>query len=172
MTSGVIPRQLAGGSAPGSLYRSSELNHLRGEDLDRCAELGIRVVFDLRTAAEHTAEPDVVPERTEQVVCDVLKDWQGAAPAQLPRVIPDPALAERMLGEGRAIQLFERGYRGIVSLPSALGAYREFFGRIARDAQRPALFHRTTGKDRTGWAAAATLLCSGSRRTTCCTSTS
>jgi protein-tyrosine phosphatase len=48
-----------------------------------------------------------------------------------------------------------------VSLPSALSAYREFFSRIAQDAQRPALFHCTTGKDRTGWAAAATLLLLG-----------
>jgi protein-tyrosine phosphatase len=48
-----------------------------------------------------------------------------------------------------------------VSLPSALSAYREFFSTIARDAQRPALFHCTTGKDRTGWPAAATLLLLG-----------
>jgi protein-tyrosine phosphatase len=142
----------------GQLYRSTELNHLQGEDLERFAELGIRTVFDLRTEAERAAEPDVVPEGTEQVVCDVLKDSQGAAPALLGKVLADPAYAERMLGGGKAVQLFEGGYREIVSLPSALSAYREFFSRIAEDAQRPALFHCTTGKDRTGWAAAATLL--------------
>ena len=142
----------------GQLYRSTELNHLEGEDLQRFAELGIRTVFDLRTAPERTAEPDVVPQGTEQVVCDVLKDSQGGAPAQLLKVLSDPALAEQMLGGRKAVQLFERGYREVVSLLSALGAYREFFTRIARDAQRPALFHCTTGKDRTGWAAAATLL--------------
>jgi protein-tyrosine phosphatase len=145
----------------GQLFRSTELNHLHGEDLDQFAELGIRVVFDLRTAAERAAEPDVVPEGTEQVVCDVLKDSQGAAPTQLLRLLSDPALAEQMLGGEKAIQLFERGYREIVSLPSALRAYREFFGQIAQDVHRPALFHCTTGKDRTGWAAAATLLLLG-----------
>jgi protein-tyrosine phosphatase len=143
------------------LYRSTELNHLQGEDLDRFAELQIHVVFDLRTAAERAAEPDVVPEGTEQVVCDVLKDSQSAAPAQVLRVLSDPALAEQMLGGGKAVQLFERGYREIVSLPSAPHAYRELFVKIARDAHRPALFHCTTGKDRTGWAAAATLLLLG-----------
>ena len=66
-----------------------------------------------------------------------------------------------MLGAGKAVQMFERGYREIVSLPSALGAYREFFTAIAQDADRPALFHCTTGKDRTGWAAAATPLLLG-----------
>ena len=65
----------------GLLYRSVELNHLQGEDLDAFAALGIRAVFDLRTAAERSAEPDVVPEGAELIVCDVLKDSQGAAGA-------------------------------------------------------------------------------------------
>jgi len=145
----------------GQLYRSTELNHLKGDDLASFAGLGIRVVFDLRTAPERDAEPDVVPDGTEQVVCDVLKDSQGAAPALLGKVLSDPAFAEQMLGGGKAVQLFEGGYREIVGLPSALSAYREFFTRIADDAGRPALFHCTTGKDRTGWAAAATLLLLG-----------
>ena len=143
------------------LYRSTDLNHLQGEDLVAFADLGISAVFDMRTAAEREAEPDVVPEGTEQIVCDVLKDSQSAAPAQLHKVLSDPALAEQMLGGGKAVQMFERGYREIVSLPSALSAYREFFTSIAQDAHRPALFHCTTGKDRTGWAAAATLLLLG-----------
>jgi len=154
---------LAGGGRvrTGQLYRSVELNHLQGQDLEQFAKLGIRTVFDLRTAAERSAEPDLVPEGTEQLVCDVLADSQGAAPAQILKVLADPALAEQMLGDGKAVALFERGYREIVSLPSALSAYREFFTKIAQDTHRPALFHCTTGKDRTGWAAAATLLLLG-----------
>jgi protein-tyrosine phosphatase len=145
----------------GLLYRSVELNHLQDEDLETFGALGIRTVFDLRTAAERSAEPDVVPEGTELVVCDVLKDSRTAAPAALMKVLSDPTLAEQMLGDGKAVQLFENGYRQIVSLPSALAAYRAFFTDIAEDAHRPALFHCTTGKDRTGWAAAATLLLLG-----------
>jgi protein-tyrosine phosphatase len=145
----------------GQLYRSVELNHLQGEDLEQFAKLGIRTVFDLRTAAERSVEPDVVPDGTELVICDVLADSQSAASAQLLKVLADPALAEQMLGAGKAVALFERGYREIISLPSALSAYREFFTKIANDAHRPALFHCTTGKDRTGWAAAATLLLLG-----------
>jgi protein-tyrosine phosphatase len=145
----------------GLLYRSVELNHLQDEDLEAFADLGIRTVFDFRTAAERSAEPDVVPEGTVLVVCDVLKDSQTAAPAELMKVLSDPSLAEQMLGDGKAVQLFEKGYRQIVSLPSALAAYRAFFTDIAEDAHRPALFHCTTGKDRTGWAAAATLLLLG-----------
>ncbi len=154
---------VAGGGSvrTGQPYRSVELNHLQGADLKQFAKLGIRTVFDLRTEAERAAEPDVVPEGIEQVVCDVMADSQSAAPAQLLTVLADPALAESMFGEGKAVGLFERGYREIISLPSAIAAYHEFFSKIAQDAHRPALFHCTTGKDRTGWAAAATLLLLG-----------
>jgi len=146
----------------GLLYRSVELNHLHGDDdMDAFAELGIRTVFDMRTAAERSAEPDVVPEGTELVVCDVLKDSKSAAPAALMKVLSDPALAEQTHGDGKAVQMFEKGYREIVSLPSALAAYQTFFVDIAKEEHRPALFHCTTGKDRTGWAAAATLLLLG-----------
>lgn len=158
---GGYPTAGGGRVRTGQLYRSTELNHLAGEDLDRFAALGVRVVFDLRTAAEREAEPDVVPPGTEQVVCDVLADAQDAAPAQLLKAVADPVAAEQMLGEGRASRLFEHGYREIVGLPSALRAYRAFFTAIAQDTGRPALFHCTTGKDRTGWAAAATLLLLG-----------
>jgi protein-tyrosine phosphatase len=54
-----------------------------------------------------------------------------------------------------------RATRQIVSLPSALAAYRTFFTSISEQAHRPALFHCTTGKDRTGWGAAAILLLLG-----------
>ena len=145
----------------GQLYRSVELDHLGGEDLDSFTRLGIRTIYDLRTEAERQAQPDVVPEGVEQVHCDVLKDSPGAGPAQLMKVLSDPSEAEQMLGGGKSLKLFETGYREIVSLPSALNAYRAFFTGIAQDERRPALFHCTTGKDRTGWAAAATLLLLG-----------
>ena len=142
----------------GQLYRSVELNHLHGDDLRSMEALGIRTVFDLRTEDERKAQPDVVPAGAEEVVCDVLAGDKQTAPAQLYQVLGDPVAAGKMLGGGKAVALFEHGYRQTVGLPSALTAYRTFFETIARDARRPALFHCTTGKDRTGWAAASTLL--------------
>ena len=41
---------------PGLVYRSAELSRLHGEDLAAFADLGIRKVFDLRTAAETARE--------------------------------------------------------------------------------------------------------------------
>ena len=141
----------------GLVYRSTELDKLQGDDMDAFAKLGIRTVFDLRIESERTAQPDRVPEGTEEVVCDVLADSKDSAPAQLPRVLSDPSAAEELLGGGKAVAMFEKGYREIVGLPSALTAYRRFFTDLASEEHRPALFHCTTGKDRTGWAAATLL---------------
>ena len=160
---GGYPTEGGGQVRTGQLYRSVELDHLKGqdEDLARFAALGIRTVFDLRTAPERESAPDVVPDGTEQVVCDVLKDSQNAAPAVLGKVLSDPSYAEQLLGGGKVVELFRTGYREIVNLPSALSSYRTFFNTIIEDGRRPAHFHCTTGKDRTGWAAAATLMILG-----------
>jgi protein-tyrosine phosphatase len=160
---GGYPTEEGGQVRTGQLYRSVELDHLEGqdEDLESFVRLGVRTVFDLRTAAEREAAPDVVLDGTEQVVCDVLKDSQNLAPAVLGKVLSDPSFARQLLGDGKAVELFETAYREIVTLPSALSAYRAFFNAIIEDGRRPALFHCTTGKDRTGWAAAATLMVLG-----------
>jgi protein-tyrosine phosphatase len=145
----------------GVLYRSAEPDKLAGADLEAFAGLGVRSVYDLRTESERAAQPDQLPPGTEHVVLDVLEDSANAAPAQLLKVLSDPKGAEEMLGGGKAVALFERGYREIVSLPSARAAYRRLFSELAEEEHRPALFHCTTGKDRTGWAAAAILLLLG-----------
>jgi protein-tyrosine phosphatase len=145
----------------GLLYRSTELDKLAGADMAAFAGLGIRSVYDLRTEAERTAQPDRLPPGTEYVVVDVLKDSVNAAPAQLFKVLADPQAAEEMLGGGKGLALFESGYREIFSLPSARAAYHRLFGDLTREEHRPALVHCTTGKDRTGWAAASLLMLLG-----------
>ena len=141
----------------GVLYRSTELGHLSDADLSAVQALGLRTVVDLRTAAERDASPDRPVPRANEVVLDVLADSADAAPAQLLPLLNDPTAAKKALGGGRAVALFEGGYREFVSLPSGLASYRSFFGLLAQAEQLPLLFHCTTGKDRTGWAAAATL---------------
>ena len=114
-------------------------------------------MFDLRTEDERSAEPDRLPDGAQLVVCDVIADSQDAASAQLKNALTDPAVAEQMLDGDKAVTPFDSAYREIVSLPSALAAYRRMFTALLDDQRRPAFFHCTTGKDRTGWAAAATL---------------
>lgn len=145
----------------GLLYRSVAPTRLDEPGLAAFAALRIATVFDLRTAAEREPAPDEVPAGTEVVALDVLADAVGAAPAQLEALLDDPARAAEALGGGRAAELMVDGYRQIVTLPSALASYRELYARLAEPTARPALIHCTTGKDRTGWGAAALLMLLG-----------
>ncbi|WP_344738013.1 tyrosine-protein phosphatase [Microbacterium awajiense] len=145
----------------GAVYRSAEFSALAGSAADKFSELGIRAVYDLRTADERAANANVVPQGTEYIVFDILADRPGAGPAQMLQVLSDPAAAEKLLGDGKAVKMFEQSYRQFLSLPSAITGYRQFFTLLAEKEHRPALFHCTTGKDRTGWAAAALLMMLG-----------
>jgi protein-tyrosine phosphatase len=155
------PTREGGRVRRGLLYRSTELNGLAGADMTAFAALGIRSVYDLRTRPERAAQPDVLPPGTEYVVVDVFKDAVDAGPAQLLNVASDPQAAEAILGGGKGLTLFETGYRDIVTISSALTAYRRLFSDLLEAKHRPALFHCTTGKDRTGWAAASILMLLG-----------
>lgn len=144
----------------GLVYRSAELNGLAGPGAEQFARLGIRTVFDLRTGAERSAQPDHLPEGVADVHLDVLADAPGnpaAHAADLPKLLADPATAEQMLAGVDLVDVFGAAYRQVVTLPSAIASYRALYGSVARERHRPALFHCTTGKDRTGWGAAALL---------------
>jgi protein-tyrosine phosphatase len=145
----------------GMLYRSAEFGALEGDAAGSFAKLGIRSVYDLRTADERTANPNTVPAGTEYTILDILADAQSAAPAMVGKALADPKMAAETLGDGKAVAMFEEGYRQIVGLPSALTGYRQFFTDISEPEHRPGAFHCTTGKDRTGWAAATFLLALG-----------
>jgi protein-tyrosine phosphatase len=142
----------------GVLYRSTELHELAGPDVAALDALGLRTIYDLRTAAERADRPDRAPAGARDLPLDVLADMSGAAPAQLPALLSDPAAAGELLGGDRTVALFGGAYRDIVRLPSALAAYRAMWSDLAAQDSAPALFHCTTGKDRTGWAAASILL--------------
>ena len=137
----------------GVVLRSAELSRLHGDDLAAFGELGIRTVFDLRTAGEVANQPDALPEGTESINLDVLADARHSAPAELAQIFADPSKADEFLREGQAEEYFEAAYRGFVTLPSARSAYHQLFEGIAA-ADGPVLYHCTTGKDRTGWATA------------------
>jgi protein-tyrosine phosphatase len=140
------------------LFRSTDLSRLDDHGADVLGRLGLRTVFDLRTAGEREASPDRLPAGVDLVVLDVLRDSGRPTPAEMERVLTTPVAAERALGGGRAERFVLDAYREFVDLPSA----RQAFGRLLREltaaARRPALLHCTTGKDRTGWAAATLLL--------------
>jgi protein-tyrosine phosphatase len=145
----------------GVLFRSAEFSGLTGDDLAAFDRLGLATVYDFRTEAERVAQPNALPAHIAYVPLDVMADSTYRGPAMLREIVSDPKAVEELLGEGKAVGLFEDAYREIIDLPSAKAAYRRFFADLADGKHTPALFHCTTGKDRTGWAAAAILMLLG-----------
>ncbi len=157
------PTRSGGRVRSGLVFRSTELSRIDETDRAHLASLGIRTVVDLRTDAERTRWPEEanLPGGAAYVVADVLADAPDGTPAQFMPLMNDPQALRELLGGGKGVALFERHYRDFVRLPSARAAYRRLFETLLDPARRPLVFHCTTGKDRTGWAAAALQLLLG-----------
>ena len=125
--------------------------------MKKLADLNLKYVYDLRTYDEMSSRPEELPADASHVWLDVLADSPQAGPAMLEKLMTDAKAANAELGGGKAAQGFAESYREFVSLASARHEYRKLFLSLADRDKLPALFHCTTGKDRTGWAAAAML---------------
>ena len=141
----------------GIAYRSNQLNPINPDDMKKIAALGLKNDFDLRTAEEREAKPDELPGGVKNVWLNVLADAKGVSPAEVDKMLSDPKLANAKLGDGKASAAMEETYREFITLPSANAAFRKLFVEMGQKDQLPALYHCTTGKDRTGWASAALL---------------
>ena len=145
----------------GLVYRANQLSGITREDMAKLEELGLATAYDLRTAEEIEKRPDELPGGTNYVWLDVLADSPHAGPAQLEKLMSDPAVANEQLGGGKIEQMFQGSYREFVSLPSAQREFARLFRELGEKDKVPAVFHCTTGKDRTGWATAAFLTLMG-----------
>jgi protein-tyrosine phosphatase len=143
--------------ARGLVYRSNQLFNISENDMLLLAKLNLKNDFDLRTADERDKKPDELPVGVNNVWLDVLADDPTSGPANLIGLLQDPPQANIELGGGQVEEKFKEAYRQFISLPSARIAFKELFLSLGDENQLPALFHCTTGKDRTGWSAAALL---------------
>ncbi|WP_035717442.1 MULTISPECIES: tyrosine-protein phosphatase [Gordonia] len=144
----------------GLLFRSTDFSALDISDVPALEALGLTAVYDLRSEHESEAIPDPVLPGASNIALDVLADAQMSIPANIGAVLADPAVvaeAGEMLSGGKARAMISGTYREMITLPSATAAYTRFFRGLLDDGTTPALVHCTTGKDRTGWAAAAFL---------------
>jgi protein-tyrosine phosphatase len=143
----------------GLAFRSNQLNPISPDDMTKIAALGLKEDFDMRTKAERDKLPDELPPGVENIWLDVLADRTGAGPAQVEQFLADPKKANAALGGGKGEHLFSQAYREFITLRSANAAFRELFLKLGAQEgpSQISLFHCTTGKDRTGWAAAALL---------------
>lgn len=145
----------------GKVYRANQLSGISPEDFQTITDLKLKSAYDLRTELERSIRPDELPDGVNYVIVDVLADAEEANPAVLEQLLQNPQQANAELGGGKAEAGFIESYRQFITLPSAQNAYRELFSSLGDEQKLPAVFHCTTGKDRTGWAAAAFLTLMG-----------
>lgn len=140
-----------------TLYRSDQFNPVSRDDLRRLQALNLKTAFDLRTEEERAQRPDQLPQGVAIVPLDVLAGTPQSDTAKVEQWMRTPSEANKNLGDGKAAKNFEKAYRDLVSQPGARAAYRQLFLSLADRGTLPAVVHCATGKDRTGWAAAALL---------------
>jgi protein-tyrosine phosphatase len=137
----------------GQLFRSDSLARLTKADLTYLQRLNLRLVCDLRTASEVKRSPNLFPD-SESVAHVHLAMQQGRL---------DPIDAYERLQQGDTSWVSEdymlQGYRWNSEKYAA--AWRRFFHLLIEPGNRPAVFHCTAGKDRTGVGAALLMLALG-----------
>jgi len=132
----------------GCLFRSDELHALTDADLVAVADLGIKVVFDLRNHAERQARPNRLPADVELLERASPSTLRGAT------YTAEEQIALGLVPE-RDDELRTRQY---VSLLDRLAPeLRVILDRAVDAPARPLLFHCAAGKDRTGLVAAVLL---------------
>jgi protein-tyrosine phosphatase len=152
--------------ARGLVYRSDNFNPMNAEDIKNLERLGLKNNYDLRTTSEANLKPDQMPPGVQYHLLNVLAGDKLTGPTELQELMHEPKKANALLGDGKIDVLYIDHYREFVSLESAQKSYSELFRSLADSQKLPAVFHCTTGKDRTGWAAAALLTLLGVPRET------
>lgn len=142
----------------GELYRSDNLSRLTDDAVRLITDMGVKWIFDLRSDGEARQRPNRLPENA------------GISTCHLPIVH----------GEIDGVTAFEKIMQGDTSwftqdfmvngYMNAIDAYAATWGelirRLADRDARPAVFHCSAGKDRTGIAAALVLSALGVREDT------
>ena len=123
---------------------------------------GVKTVMDLRTDAERTGRPLVVPASATVTHLDILADEPDNAPVSLGRLAAGkPPIAPDDMNPTIMRETMAAGYRTFVLLPGAQQRYGELLRGLLEADSTPVLVHCTAGKDRTGWAVALILLTLG-----------
>ncbi|MFN8631436.1 MAG: tyrosine-protein phosphatase [Chloroflexota bacterium] len=176
MTSDTIPLPLAfdlpnvrdlGGSRTrdgrrvrrGLVFRSPTLARASARDLASLERIGLRTVVDLRSAWERERAPEAerLPRGVAYVIADVNGDGVVHSPMWQLATLTTAAERRAAFANGRAEAGFEAKFRDFVTGEGPRRAFGDLLRALAAPGGLPAIFHCSTGKDRTGWAAAVLL---------------
>ena len=128
----------------GKIFRSGEITDLSAQDQQEFTQdLGIKRIFDFRTAQEVAERPDLIFPGVEFTNIDLMKDTSG----------PGASLEELAQANLTADDHMKGLYRDLVLNPAAQKGYHEFLHQLVK-SDEPFIFHCFAGKDRTGLGAA------------------
>jgi protein-tyrosine phosphatase len=133
----------------GRVFRSDGFHALTDADRRLFTDLGLRVVYDLRSVLEREAKPNLLPDdaalRSVELVLSSGEDEHGAL----------PPVEQLSAGDDFLVGL----YLGLVE--EAAPVFGSLLTGLAEPDGLPAVFHCRFGKDRTGMAAAILLTALG-----------
>ena len=139
----------------GLLFRSGQLSNLSDSDIHILKKIEIKNCIDLRSEQELKKYPQKIPENIKYHIFDVLSDAKDSInPIVLEKMIRSPREANEIFEKEKVEDFFIKAYREIITMNSARKSFSNFFSLISNRDELPALFHCTTGKDRTGWVSA------------------
>ncbi|MDR1432620.1 MAG: tyrosine-protein phosphatase [Propionibacteriaceae bacterium] len=138
---------LAGGArmAQGVVYRSAKLDTASKADLATLAEAGIGNVYDLRTSDAAKDAPDPKIGKAKNTLINLYASNILKAPTSSVKAAREHAKAQQ--------RLFVTDFGRRKALAKMLKSFASASG--------PVIIHCTSGKDRTGWAAAVLQLAAG-----------
>jgi len=143
----------------GMLYRSGHLSKISQETAKFLHDRkGLRTVIDLRSPSELAEKSDVVDTNVNYVHLPPLNDEQNPSINKHNR---KNVLIKIMAKEGGAKKHLSDIYRLMVTQKESLEAFARMLRLLADEKNNAVLWHCTQGKDRTGIAAAITLLALG-----------
>lgn len=134
------------------VYRSDSLAELSDADLNRLASLDLYGICDFRLPGEAGRKPDRLPADHSMQVLN-----PGFIPENTEWML-DEIAAGRMTS-ARVVEEVTGHYRHFAACH--VDNYTPYFRMLLEADGRPVLIHCTSGKDRTGWGAALTLLAAG-----------
>mgnify|MGYP001765372310 CR=1 FL=1 len=126
---------------PGMLFRSDNLSNLTGRDWQTLVGTGVGLIVDFRSEQEVAAAPPTQPDKIERL----------ALPIGLANV--DFAVMYKQIMDGQLDAIEIPDSYGRIAL-DASDQYRRWFARLVDGGGQPSVFHCSSGKDRTGFAAA------------------
>ena len=122
----------------GVFYRSNALGGMSTADQATVNKLGITLDIDLRTPGEIASDPDIVPTGASYVNINVIGTQSTSLTATTP---------------AQMISYMQMVNQQFVTAANERSAIANVLLDLA-NAQGPALYHCTAGKDRTGWVTA------------------